>query len=131
MRPLRRRWAPYLATLPAREPLPVTWQPSSLRALQGTELPESVASDRRRLRADWAAHVAPLTAAHPERFPAAAFSAEAYVAARTLTASRAFAVDAYHGEGMVPLADLFNHEAEEDVHFTARGVVALRGLARV
>jgi SET domain-containing protein 6 len=101
----------------------VTWSPAALRALQGTDLPESVASDRKRLRADWAAHVAPLCAAHPARFPparSAFFSADAYAAARTLTASRAFAVDAYHGEGMVPLADLFNHEAAEDVHFTAR-----------
>ncbi len=116
----RRRWAPYLATLPAREPLPVTWPPAALRALHGTQLPEAVASDRKRLRADWEAHVRPLSAAQPERFPPAAFSHDAYVAARTLTASRGFAVDAYHGEGMVPFADLFNHEADEHVHFTAR-----------
>ncbi len=120
------RWAPYLATLPAREALPVTWHAAALRRLQGTDLPESIASDRKRLRAQWEAHVKPLTAAHPVAFPAAAFGHAAYVAARSLTASRGFAVDNFHGEGMVPLADLFNHSPAEDVHFTVRMRAAMR-----
>jgi len=114
-------WAPYLATLPAREPLPVTWAEPQLRLLQGTALPDSCAADRERLRADWQRHVKPLTAADATRFPEPHFSYDAYVAARTLTASRGFAVDAYHGEGLVPLADLFNHEPDEHVHFTGTG----------
>lgn len=42
------------------------------------------------------------------------------MSAKTLVASRAFKVDEYHGYGMVPLADLFNHKtAAEDVHLTS------------
>ena len=117
----RSGWSAYLATLPQREPLPVTWAEPQLALLRGTALPESVAADRERLRRDWERHVRPLSEAQPSRFPEAHFSYECYVAARTLTASRGFAVDTYHGEGMVPLADLFNHSPDEHVHFTGTG----------
>ena len=117
----RSGWSAYLRTLPAREPLPVTWAEPQLALLRGTAIPPSVAADRERLRKDWERHVRPLSEAQPTRFPAAHFSYDCYVAARTLTASRAFAVDAYHGEGLVPLADLFNHSPDEHVHFTGTG----------
>jgi SET domain-containing protein 6 len=111
----RSGWSEYLRTLPAQEPLPVTWAEPQLALLRGTAIPPSVAADRERLRKDWERHVRPLSEAQPSRFPASHFSYDCYVAARTLTASRAFAVDAYHGEGMVPLADLFNHSPDEHV----------------
>ncbi|CAI5501439.1 unnamed protein product [Closterium sp. Naga37s-1] len=44
---------------------------------------------------------------------------DAYLAVKSLISSRAFAIDSWHGHGMVPLADLFNHRtASESVHFT-------------
>ena len=38
-------------------------------------------------------------------------STTAYLQAASLTSSRAFYVDDFHGEALVPLADLFNHKA--------------------
>ena len=32
--------------------------------------------------------------------------------------SRAFSIDAYHGMGLCPFADLLNHSRAENVHFT-------------
>ncbi|CAI5980522.1 unnamed protein product [Closterium sp. NIES-65] len=44
---------------------------------------------------------------------------DAYLAVKSLISSRAFSIDSWHGHGMVPLADLFNHRtASESVHFT-------------
>ncbi|GAB2218547.1 hypothetical protein Droror1_Dr00001774 [Drosera rotundifolia] len=55
----------------------------------------------------------------PSKIDPRFFGAEEYFAARTLVASRSFQIDDYHGIGMVPLADLFNHKTgAEDVHFT-------------
>ncbi|GKV25406.1 hypothetical protein SLEP1_g34853 [Rubroshorea leprosula] len=48
------------------------------------------------------------------------FGIEDYFAAKSLISSRSFEIDEYHGFGMVPLADLFNHKTgAEDVHFTS------------
>ena len=116
-------WAPYLATLPVREPLPVSWTAEQLELLKGTELEASVQADLARMRGDWEQLVQPLAQSQPGVLPPAFATLEAYLDARTLTASRSFAVDAYHGEGMVPLADLFNHEDEEHTHFTGDGEV--------
>ena len=121
--PLSLRWAPYLAILPQREPLPLAWSGSEQALLAGTELVASISADVEQLQKDYETHIEPLTALYPASFPAAAFSLAAYVDARTLTASRGFAVDAHHGQGMVPFADLFNHETQEDVHFTGAGEV--------
>jgi hypothetical protein len=40
-----------------------------------------------------------------------------WINAHSIVSSRAFWVDSYHGESIVPLADLFNHSVNEDVHF--------------
>ena len=117
------RWHPYLATLPAREPLPVTWTPEQQALLQGTELVDSIQRDRQLMAADWDTVIQPLVQAHPDRLAREHFTLDAYVDARTITASRGFSVDAYHGHGLVPFADLFNHEVREDVHFTSDGDV--------
>ena len=103
--------------------LPVSWTAEQLQLLKGTELEASVQADLARMRTDWEQHVQPLARSQPGVLPPAFATLEAYLDARTLTASRSFAVDAYHGEGMVPLADLFNHEDEEHTHFTGDGEV--------
>ncbi|THH06654.1 hypothetical protein EW146_g9543, partial [Bondarzewia mesenterica] len=43
-------------------------------------------------------------------------SLRGYCDAYALVSSRAFVVDAYHGLGMVPVADAFNHAQEHGVH---------------
>ncbi|KAH9329024.1 hypothetical protein KI387_001132, partial [Taxus chinensis] len=78
-----------------------------------------VKEDIQFLQEDWESSIAPLVTSDPSEFPREWFSVEHYFAAKTLVGSRAFEVDDYHGFGMVPLADLFNHKtAAEDVHFT-------------
>lgn len=48
---------------------------------------------------------------------------ECYRDALLAVASRAFEVDVYHGLSLVPGACLFNHSAEEDVHFEVQNQV--------
>lgn len=54
--------------------------------------------------------MAPLVTLYPDRFTPEAMTLEAFSAAASLVASRAFGVDPVHGDGMVPLADIFNHK---------------------
>ncbi|KAJ3054226.1 hypothetical protein HK102_011554, partial [Quaeritorhiza haematococci] len=56
--------------------------------------------------------------------PSSYFSFEAFLDASSLVSSRAFQVDAYHGDAMVPLADIFNHKSgAEHVHIESIGDV--------
>eukprot|EP00889_Picochlorum_renovo_P005944 jgi/Picre1/32974/NNA_008301.t1 len=68
-------------------------------------------SDRRDIEEDYEQHVVPLMEKYPEAFRNVSdTSLEAFKNAASLVASRAFAVDEEHGDGMVPLADVFNHK---------------------
>ena len=64
---------------------------------------------------DWHRHIRPLTLpddpSDPESAPLLPLSPSLmsfshFVSARTLIASRGFTIDEWHGEGMVPIADL-------------------------
>lgn len=67
---------------------------------------------------DYAEHIVPLFERYPE-LDQKKMSLEAWMKAASLVTSRAFQVDEYHGESLVPFADLFNHRPEnEHVHFT-------------
>ncbi|KAI6699985.1 hypothetical protein NL676_014309 [Syzygium grande] len=85
-------WAGYLQLLPEAECLPMVWTLDEVDGLlRGTELHKTVREDKALIYDDW----------------------------KDLVASRSFEIDEYHGSGMVPLADLFNHKTgAEDVHFT-------------
>nr|XP_016444687.1 PREDICTED: N-lysine methyltransferase setd6-like isoform X2 [Nicotiana tabacum] len=84
-------WFGYLQLLPYSEPIPLLWSLSEIHSLlAGTELHKIVKDDKALIYEDWKECIEPL-----------------------LTS------DDYHGFGMVPLADLFNHKTgAEDVHFT-------------
>ncbi|KAK4840388.1 hypothetical protein QYF36_007662 [Acer negundo] len=86
-------WSGYLQLLPDHESLPFLWSLHEVDSLlSGTELHKA------------------------DKY----FGVEEYFAAKSLIASRSFEIDDYHGFGMVPLADLFNHKTgAEDVHFTS------------
>lgn len=58
------------------------------------------------MREDWEESIVGLSKLNPDEFPKEWFTLEHYFAAKTLISSRAFQVDEYHGQGMVPLADL-------------------------
>ena len=104
------RWHPYLQSLPTAEPLPLLWSASELRGLAGTGLDGVSRRRRRRLLDNYNVAVA--------EWPGATLlpSAEEYLAASTLSSSRAFRVDEVHGEGLLPLCDLLNHKAASPSH---------------
>ena len=112
-------WHGYLRTLPEMEPLPIFWSSEDVELLAGTEMEDMLDTDLALMRQDYDESVAPILKRHPE-LDGAGMSFEAFRRAASLVASRAFYVDSAHGEGMVPLADMFNHRTgKEHVHFCA------------
>ncbi|KAF3497479.1 hypothetical protein DY000_02056395 [Brassica cretica] len=114
-------WAGYLQILPFQEDLPLVWPLDELDSLlSGTEIHKDVKKDHGLVYEDWEENIVPLISLLPENVDPGSFGIKEYLAAKSLIASRSFEIDDYHGWGMVPLADLFNHKTgEEDVHFTA------------
>lgn len=114
-------WAGYLQVLPDCECLPLVWSLDEVDLLlRGTELHKIVKEDKALIYEDWKESILPLLDSLPSNIDPKFFSVEQYFAAKSLIASRSFEIDDYHGFGMVPLADLFNHKTgAEDVHFTS------------
>ncbi|KAJ4965694.1 hypothetical protein NE237_017543 [Protea cynaroides] len=114
-------WAGYLQLLPERECVPLVWTLDEVDSLiSGTELHKTVKEDKTLIYEDWKDCILPLIVNGPLNFNPDGFGVEQYFAARSLIASRSFEIDDYHGSGMVPLADLFNHKTgEENVHLTS------------
>ncbi|KAA8531278.1 hypothetical protein F0562_005987 [Nyssa sinensis] len=114
-------WFGYLQLLPERECIPLVWTLDQVDSLlSGTELHKIVKEDKALIYEDWEECILPLMASAPLELNPDFFSVEHYFAAKSLIASRSFEIDDYHGFGMVPLADLFNHKTgAEDVHFTS------------
>uniref|UniRef100_A0A1J3I3L7 N-lysine methyltransferase n=1 Tax=Noccaea caerulescens TaxID=107243 RepID=A0A1J3I3L7_NOCCA len=114
-------WSGYLQILPFQEDLPLVWSIDDFDSLlSGTELHKVVKEDHGLIHEDWEESIMPLTSSLPPNVDPDSFGTKAYLAAKSLIASRSFQIDDYHGSGMVPLADLFNHKTgAEDVHFTA------------
>ncbi|XP_054781824.1 ribosomal lysine N-methyltransferase 3 isoform X2 [Prosopis cineraria] len=114
-------WTGYLQLLPHQECLPLVWTLNEVNELlSGTELHKTVQEDKALMYEDWKENILPVLDFAPSKLNPKFFGVEEYFAARSLVASRSFEIDDYHGFGMVPLADLFNHKTDaEDVHFTA------------
>ncbi|CAN6475536.1 unnamed protein product [Victoria cruziana] len=113
-------WYSYLQFLPDRECVPLLWNTQEIDTLLvGTELHKIVKEDRKLVYQDWKECIRPLLDDEGLKLDPCHFGVEQYFAAKSLIASRSFEVDDYHGFGMVPLADIFNHKTgAEDVHFT-------------
>ncbi|KAI0941027.1 hypothetical protein AcV7_003245 [Taiwanofungus camphoratus] len=117
------RWHPYLQSLPSIVPIALFWGTGddddgdqAERWIAGTEVEnefytESGLNALDDARAFYASTVVPLLARL-----AIHSSLSGYLHAYSLVSSRAFLVDAYHGLSMVPIADAFNHTAENHVH---------------
>ena len=104
------QWFGYLNTLPEHEPLPLLWPEAELkRLLVGTGLVEMARERRRELAAEHR-YMQTVLRSLGELDIAEALPLDAYLAAASLTSSRAFYVDAWHEEGLVPFADLLNHK---------------------
>ncbi|KAL1341888.1 hypothetical protein HN51_028436 [Arachis hypogaea] len=114
-------WAGYLQVLPKQECVPLVWTLNEVdELLHGTELHQTVQEDKALICEDWKENIFPLLDSAPSRLNPTFFGIEQYFAAKSLISSRGFEIDDFHGFGMVPLADLFNHKTgAEDVHFTA------------
>ncbi|RWR92659.1 ribosomal lysine N-methyltransferase 3 [Cinnamomum micranthum f. kanehirae] len=114
-------WDGYLQLLPERESVPLVWSLEEVDSfLLGTELHKIVKEDRTLLYEDWKECILPLIESGPLKLNPNSFGVEQYFAAKTLVTSRSFEIDDYHGYGMVPLADLFNHKTgAENVHITS------------
>ena len=114
------KWHPYFDLIPARESsLPVFWDEDGLELLEGTSLEDKVAADRDLMLQDYRDVVKPFFTSvcdddyeEDEEFDAALFGL--FMSAASLVASRAFRVDDVHGDGMVPVADLFNHRTDRE-----------------
>ncbi|MQL71154.1 hypothetical protein Taro_003438 [Colocasia esculenta] len=114
-------WYGYLQLLPEEESVPLVWSSGEVDALlRGTELHKIVKEDKKLLREDWKECIKPLIEAADFELDPSDFGIDRYFAAKSLVSSRSFQIDEYHGSGMVPLADLFNHKTGlENVHFTS------------
>ena len=116
-------FSPYLATVPEYEAgVPLLWpEVEACELLRGTELDEHCQFKRLEIASEYYTHVEPLTRHLPALFPLATYSLAQYTNKATLVSSRSFTIDSYHGPGMVPFADLFNHQTDgEHLHFTGR-----------
>ncbi|KAL4439191.1 hypothetical protein ABPG77_004093 [Micractinium sp. CCAP 211/92] len=107
----RSKWHGYFQALQRREYLPLFWSDAQLALLRGTELEGKVEADREAAAEDFREHVLPLLAKHPGRLVDEFVTLEHFHVAASYVASRAFGVDEWHGDAMVPLADIFNHKA--------------------
>jgi len=116
------RWYGYIQSIPKKEPLPMFWDDESYRHLAGTELEKSAKEDYELLKSDFETIVLPLTETYPDTFTKDICTLENFLNASSLVSSRAFQVDNYHGDAMVPLADIFNHKTgAENVHLITEG----------
>jgi hypothetical protein len=109
-------WHAYLQTI--RAPLlPMCWDSNSISMLEGTDVGRAVVQDQEFVKEDFNELILPVVSRYPAIFEKEFFTIENWFKAHAIVSSRAFCVDDYHGESIVPLADLFNHHFDENVHF--------------
>ncbi|ORY90205.1 hypothetical protein BCR35DRAFT_287453 [Leucosporidium creatinivorum] len=112
------RWKEYLDSLPTDVvPIAVLWpnEGEARRWARGTELAKElkdVQLDPSSLAALFDSVVLPFFLSSPTPPPTFAQFLHAY----SIVSSRAFQVDSWHSLSLVPLADIFNHTDDHDVH---------------
>ncbi|KAJ3021328.1 UNVERIFIED_CONTAM: hypothetical protein HDU68_009691 [Siphonaria sp. JEL0065] len=121
-------WTPYLNSLPQRAPTPLFWSDQNLSLLSQTDTPATIYKTS--LRSDFDTLILPFLVKNPSLFPPTLRSTEEYWQdfqdASSIVTSRAFAIDTFHGDALVPLADLFNHKSgAEHVHIQGDGDVCV------
>ncbi|CEP15315.1 hypothetical protein [Parasitella parasitica] len=118
-------WYGYLQALPEHgEDLPIFWDEQEKEWFHGTEMESAVHNDLIDLEDDYEELIEPLLEAHSYIFSRGTnldddpYSFDKFIKISTLISSRAFQVDAYHENALVPFADIFNHSGKnEHVHF--------------
>ncbi|KAK5577534.1 hypothetical protein RB653_002477 [Dictyostelium firmibasis] len=120
------KWYGYISSLPRKVDVPILWDSKSRKLLKGTSIEDVLNDDDILISQVYAdVIVATLSKNHPEIFgDKELYSLENFKIANSIISSRAFCVDSYHGDSLVPLADIFNHRtARENVHIESNGDV--------
>ncbi|KAJ3355206.1 hypothetical protein HDU83_003783 [Entophlyctis luteolus] len=126
-------WQPYLDILPRNAPLPLFYEPALCTLLEATDV--DVEGYRAAIARDFSDHILPILVKHRELLDTGrnddsdvqlngddeAVWLARYMHASSIVSSRAFHVDMWHGDALVPLADLFDHSGHEDVHVEGDG----------
>ncbi|EFA82146.1 hypothetical protein PPL_04566 [Heterostelium album PN500] len=112
------KWYGYIKSLPLSVDLPILWNDADLKNLKGTSIETVVYENKETVDATYNKYIkSKLIANHPDVFNEHVFSLDNFKRASCLVSSRAFNIDTYHGDSMVPLADIFNHRTgRENVH---------------
>ncbi|EGC35358.1 hypothetical protein DICPUDRAFT_152307 [Dictyostelium purpureum] len=119
------KWYGYISSLPLKVDIPILWDKESQQLLNGTVMEDVIQDDNILINHAYADIVESLLIKnHPEYFSKEIFSFENFKIANSIVSSRAFCIDSYHGDSLVPLADIFNHKTgRENVHIESNGDV--------
>ncbi|KAJ3389937.1 hypothetical protein HDU92_000747 [Lobulomyces angularis] len=121
-------WKHYLMSLPLYEPLPFTWSATEQLELRGTGLGSNLENYKKYLWADFET-LYDIIVKNPLAFTSSdkEIYSELFFRSHTLIRSRAFHVDDFHQDAMVPFADLFNHNSNgEHIHMENDDDICLR-----
>ncbi|KAJ2159393.1 hypothetical protein GGF46_003057 [Coemansia sp. RSA 552] len=122
-------WYGYLQSLPRCADIPLLWDTGSRKWLAGTDVGRWAEADEKSLRDDFAAMqrlVADYPAVFESRNGVVWDDFTRFLEVASLVSSRAFMVDEYRGNSMVPFADIFNHlSAGPNVHIESEEEVCL------
>ncbi|KAJ1728489.1 hypothetical protein LPJ61_004008 [Coemansia biformis] len=122
-------WHGYLQSLPRCADIPLVWDAESRKWLAGTDVAKCVTKDEENLHDDFGV-LQRLIADHPAMFRSqngiSWDSFACFLDVSSLVSSRAFMVDDYRGNSMVPFADIFNHlSAGANVHIESEEAVCM------
>ncbi|KAJ2807267.1 hypothetical protein H4R20_001355 [Coemansia guatemalensis] len=122
-------WYGYLQSLPKCADIPLLWNTEALKWLSGTDVAKWVVTDEKDIRDDFDV-LQKLAAKYPSVFVSQNGinwdDFTYFLRVTSLVSSRAFMVDEYRGNSMVPFADIFNHlAASANVHIESEESVCL------
>lgn len=96
-------WYEYLSSLPEKVDIPLLWL--QIDCLDGTELGDRIKQDKIALKDDYDSIILPILQ-EPIFCPLEEYSFKKFQYASSVVSSRAFYVDEYHQQSLVPLADM-------------------------
>ncbi|KAJ2083149.1 hypothetical protein H4R24_001062 [Coemansia sp. RSA 988] len=122
-------WYGYLKSLPRCADIPLLWNADALKWLVGTDVAKWVVTDEKDIRDDFDV-LQKLAATYPSIFVSQNGvqwdDFVCFLRVTSLVSSRAFMVDEYRGNSMVPFADIFNHlTGNANVHIESEESVCL------
>ncbi|KAJ2456275.1 hypothetical protein EV183_000202 [Coemansia sp. RSA 2336] len=122
-------WFGYLQSLPRQADIPLLWNPEAQKWLEGTDVGKWVKRDEQSLRDDFE-----IVQGLVDQYPTVFVTNDlvdwsdfgCFLRVTSLVSSRAFMVDEFRGNSMVPFADIFNHLTNgANVHIESEDQVCL------